>query len=642
MRSHWAGPAFALFCVSTLAAALEPEGAAPRSAATPTPLEAVVRRWLDAVGGERKAQKVKAVVIRSDISEDGVMGRVEERLDRDAWRRVTTEGTRTREEACADGAAWVRDWNGKVAELRGRDRRDQLTEAYIEALLYGGAARGIVASGETELLGEDESHTSALLRFAPKDGVPFELFLDKATALPVKVVRKPYNDTITLAPGDWRTVKGLKVPFSLRETAGDENAASTTTVREVVLDGGRAGSPIGRPQEGAKDYRFTAGHSALGIPFNFENDHLMVSGRVNGSKPLWFMLDTGAEATIVNKARIAELGVEPFGASSINGGGNSTDFAYAEVARFEVGGAALLNQRDGVIDLSGLEKIYGMPMGGLLGYDFFSRFVVRVNYDTKTIDLLEPSEYVYQGSGATVPFVLEGKCPHVASSISVPTVPPIEADLIVDAGAADNVNLTSPFVKANRLLELARKTPAGGPNTMAGSEKEFFAQTSVRGRLSGLTLGGATLKDIPCNLMVGTKGAYASTSFSGTIGEGVLHRFNTVYDYSRSAVILEPNAEHAKPFPARKTFGATFLSDGPDYTRFTVTGVRKASPAEAAGLKKDDVVVAADGKAASEMRLADVRKIITDEGAHHVLTIDRGGESVTIDLLVTLVPIDEN
>lgn len=641
MRSRWAGPAFAVFYVSTLAFASEPSGAAPPPA-SPTTLEAVVHRWLDAVGGERNPQKLRTLVLRSDVSEDGIAGRVEERLDLDAWRRVTTEGARTREEACVGGVAWFRDWNGKVVELRGRDRRDQRTEAYIAALLYGGAARGVVAGGEAELTGEDDAHGSFVVRFTPKDGVPFDLFLDKATALPVKIVRKPYNDTITLEPGDWRAVKGRKVPFSVRETAGDAGTPSMSTVREVVPESGRAAAAIARPRDGAKDYEFTTARSALGIPFNFENDHLMVSGRINGSKPLWFMLDTGAEATIVNKARIAELGVEPFGASSINGGGNSTEIAYAEVARFEVGGATLRNQRNGVIDLTGLEKIYGMPMGGLLGYDFFSRFVVRVNYDSKTIDLLEPSEYAYAGSGVTVPFVLEGSCPHVAASLTVSTGPPIDADLIIDAGAADNVNLTSPFVKEHRLLELARKTPAGGPNTMAGSEKEFFAQTSVRGKLAGLTLGEVMLNDIPCNLMVGTKGAYASTSFSGTIGEGVLHRFNTVYDYSRSALILEPNAEHAKPFPARKTFGATFLSDGPTYTRFTVTGVRKASPAEAAGLKKDDVVVAADGKPAAEMRLADLRKIITDEGAHHILSIERSGEPVSIDVVVTLVPIDEN
>ena len=212
----------------------------------------------------------------------------------------------------------------------------------------------------------------------------------------------------------------------------------------------------------------------------------------------------------------------------------------------------------------------------------------------------------------------------------------------MDSGAADNVNLASPFVKAHRLVELTRKTLPEGSNTMAGSEKEFFAQTSVRGRLGGITLGAFALKDIPSNLMVGTKGAYASESFSGTIGEGVLHRFNTVYDYSRSVMILEPNAEFEKPFPGRKTFGATFLSDGPGYTRFTVTGVRKASPAEAAGLKKDDVIVAVDGKAAAGLRLVDIRKLFTDEGARHVLTIQRGDDNVAIDVAVTLIPLDEN
>lgn len=641
MRSRQAGLALALICLPSLASALgEGGGAPPRSATAEASLATVVHRWLDAVGGERKVRSVRTVLVRSELSEDGIAGRVEERLDRDAWRRVTTEGARTREEICRDGSAWIKDWNGKVVELRGRDRRDQLTEAYIEALLFGGKALGIMAGGEAELSGEDDAHTNTILRFTPADGVPFELFLDKISALPTKVVRKPYDDTITLQPGDWRTVRGRKVPFSLRQTAGDRGATSTTTAREIAPGG--AVAPIGRPADGATDYRFAAARSALGIPFNFENDHIMVSGRVNGSKPLWFMLDTGAEATIVNKARMAELGVEPVGASSISGGGNSTDFAFAEVALFELGGATLLKQRNGVIDLSGLEKIYGMPMGGLLGYDFFSRFVVRVNYDAKTLDLLEPSEYVYEGSGAKVPFVLEGGCPHVASSITVPTAAPIEADLIVDAGAADTVNLASPFVKAHRLLELARKTPADGPNTMAGSEKEFFAQTSVRGRLGGITLGTFSLKDIPSNLMVGTKGAYASGSFSGTIGEGVLHRFNTIYDYSRSAMILEPNAEFEKAFPARKTFGATLLSDGPNYTEFTITGVRKASPAEAAGLKKDDVIVAADGKPAAELRLADLRKLFADEGSHHVLSITRSGESVTIDVAVTLVPLDEN
>jgi hypothetical protein len=575
----------------------------------------------------------KSVHVRFEASEDGLVSQVEEWIDGDSFRRITTNSGRTYEEVCRNGDAWIKDWNGKVRDLRGRDLTDQLTEAAVEAVLFRDGAQTLAAV---------ESPESHVVRFIPKGGAPIDVFLDKTTSLPTKIVRTTDDETITLMLADWRSVKGRRVPFSLRRSEGDDDAEATRKVLSVKMTGQAVTPQIGRPSDGRPDYRFASGRSAKGIPFNFENDHLMVLGRVNGSRPLWFMLDTGAEATIVNKTRMSELGIQAFGASSINGGGNSTEFAFADVARFEVGDVVLVDQRVGVIDLSGLEKIYGMPMGGLLGYDFFSRFVVRVDYDAKTIDLLEPSDYAYAGSGPTVPFVLEGRCPHLASTITVPSTPPIAADFIIDAGAADTVNLTSPFVKANRLLELARKKPAAGPNTMAGSEKEFFAQTSVRGRLSSITLGPFSLEDIPSNLMVGTKGAYASAAFSGTVGEGVLRRFNTVYDYSRSVMILEPNAVFAKPFAGRKTFGATFLSGGPDYTEFTITGVRAESPAEAAGFKKGDLVVAADGVPAAKLRLADVRKLFTEEGAHHAVTLKRGDGTVEVDVTVTLVSLDEN
>jgi hypothetical protein len=258
------------------------------------------------------------------------------------------------------------------------------------------------------------------------------------------------------------------------------------------------------------------------------------------------------------------------------------------------------------------------------------------------IDLFEPSDYAYAGSGTKIPFILEEGHPHVASTVTVGGEPPIAADFILDSGAADNLNLTAPFVKAHRLLDLARKTPAGSPNTMAGSEKEFFAQTSVRGKIGGLALGSVSLKDVPCNLMVGTKGAYASQSFSGTIGQGVLHRFTNVYDYARGVVILEPNADADKPFPPRKTFGATFLSDGADYHRFTVTAVRKDSPAELAGLKKDDVVAAIDGIPASKLTLGEVRKLLATEDVSRSIELTRGEDRVKIDVKVTTVSLDEN
>ena len=137
--------------------------------------------------------------------------------------------------------------------------------------------------------------------------------------------------------------------------------------------------------------------------------------------------------------------------------------------------------------------------------------------------------------------------------------------------------------------------------------------------------------------MVQTTGAYASAHYAGVLGQGVLQRFNHVYDYGRSTMILEPRGDPAQPFPPRRSFGVTLLAGGPDYTTFTVTGVTPKTPAEGAGLKKGDVLTAVDGKPASELRLADVRRLLLEDGAHRVLEVRRGEETVTLDFTVAVL-----
>jgi hypothetical protein len=595
-----------------------------------------------ATGGEAALARVGSAALRGDGLEGGVVGTVAESVDPDGFRRVTTQQQDTREETVAGKVGWLRDWNGHVRTLQGRDLADARAVAAIDALLYAGGVLAI-NRGRSRLIGEDDTHERWVVRIMPLGTTPFDVHIDKATALPVSIVRATYEDKVRLTLSDWRPAGGIVVPFAVQETGGGNDSKNTFTLKEFTPSKKRVRPPFTRPKDGPVDVSFTSGASALAIPFNFENDHIMIDGRIGDGPPIWFMLDTGAETTIINRPRMAGFGLVPFGASTIEGGGNTTDFAYTKVPRLTFPGVAITNQRDGVIDLTGLEKIYGRAMGGILGYDFFSRFVVRVNYDTKTLDLLDPASFKYEGSGKTLSFIIEeGGLPHIASTITVAgRNAGIPADMVVDCGAADTINLCSPFVRANDLLQLARSKPAGTPNVMAGSEKEFFAQTSVRGWLMAVTLGPFTLQEIPGNLMVATTGGYASTDMSGTIGEGILKRFTTTYDYARGAIFLEPNAEFAKQFPGRKTFGATFLSDGPDYRVFKVTAVRKGSPAEAAGLQEDDIVAALDGKPAAEFRLADLRLALSTDGSQHTLTVKRGDDSVMVAVTVTLISLDD-
>src|SRR5207245_3127562 len=150
------------------------------------------------------------------------------------------------------------------------------------------------------------------------------------------------------------------------------------------------------------------------------------------------------------------------------------------------------------------------------------------------------------------------------------------------------MTLPSPFVKANDLASLAGTNAR--VNRPAGLEKQFFAQNNVRGHIDRLALGRLAVESIPVNMSVNTQGAYASANFSGTVGEGIFHRYHVYLDYAHERVIFEPTPEAATPFPGRQTYGLSILSSGPDLRTYTVSAVRAGSPAETDGFKEGDTI----------------------------------------------------
>jgi len=162
----------------------------------------------------------------------------------------------------------------------------------------------------------------------------------------------------------------------------------------------------------------------------------------------------------------------------------------------------------------------------------------------------------------------------------------------------------------------------------------------VRGNLQRLTIGHLTVNNVPVNMSVNTKGAYASTNFSGTVGESIYSRYHCYLDYSNYRIILEPTPEANKPFPERETYGLTLLASGADLHTYTVAAVRPGSPAEADGFQKGDVISGEDGKNASELTLRELRDSLSHAGQHHAFEVQRSGERWATNLDVRLVSIE--
>jgi hypothetical protein len=609
---------------------LLPAAAAPAAAAQPSSANAidVVNRWRAAVHADGAP---RSAVITTASTEDGIPGSVRDSVSGSDFRRDIERGV--------DGSALLltkqrherRDWNGWLRKVRGPE---------LERFLTGVAEERIVVFGPPKEMGsaavsESDDHSAYVLRYQPEGGWTTTWYIDQKTFLPLKSVRPGDDSEVTTTYSDWRSVNGSMTPFhgAVTETDKPDYDWSRKSIRyERRLQNG-AFMPL---VAGRSDTSLAS--DAPPIPFKMEARHIVFDVSVNGRPPMGFILDTGADQSAINSTYLEGFGLKTYAATTTTGGGNSADYAYAAGATFTLPGVELRDQHVAALDQTGLERALGVKIGGILGYDFISRFVMDIDYRHQLITLRDPGTWKYSGQGVTVPVTFDNGIPHAQGSIGVPTKPAIPAYFIVDFGAAETATLTSAFVKSNDLTRLAQTNET--VNKPAGLENQFFAQNNVRGYLQRLTIGGLTVSNVPVNMSVNTTGAYASANFSGTVGESIYSRYHCYLDYSNDRIILEPTPEANEPFPGRETYGLTLLASGADLHTYTVAAVRAGSPAEADGFQKGDVISGEDGKSAADFTLGDLRESLAHAGPHHELEVQRGGSRRTSEVDVRLVSIE--
>jgi aspartyl protease/PDZ domain-containing protein len=614
--------------VLSIAFAASTAASAPAGTVTAQDL---VARWRKAVHAGGWDEPKTAVLTRLS-REDGIPGTVEEWVTTAGDYRRVVDRRFDRDEIVLTGQVTARrDWNGFIRNLRGKELERWRTAAFESAVIVFGPPKWMTEGA----VSQSDDHKLCLLRTTPPGGAPMTWSVDTRTWLPVESVRPGEDSEITTRYLAWGGAGGVTTPQRARvkETEKPEFSWRRTGLR---VETGAARREFEAPKAGATDVRLDA--NAPPIPFDFASSHIIFNVRVNGRAPIGFILDTGADQSVIHSRRLADFGITTYAKSTTAGGGNTAEYDYAAGVTFTLPGAELRRQHVAVLDQSGLERALGVPLGGLLGYDFISRFVVEIDYDKKVITLHDPKTWSYGGSGLSVPITFDSGIPFAEGTISVPTKPAIPAYFVLDFGAAETMTLTSPFVKANDLATLAGTNAT--VNRPAGLEKQFFAQNNVRGHIDRLVLGGLAVESIPVNMSVNTQGAYSSVHFSGTVGQGIYHRYHVFLDYARERVLLEPTPEAGRPFPERQTYGLSLLASGPDLHTLTVSAVRPGSPAETDGFREGDRIAAFDGRPAADLTLGDLRDRLSHQGEQHHLEIARGDEKLALAIEVRLVSLD--
>jgi hypothetical protein len=363
------------------------------------------------------------------------------------------------------------------------------------------------------------------------------------------------------------------------------------------------------------------------VPFDLYGNNIIVQVRVNNSRPVWCVFDSGASVNVFNDRAVKTLGLATHGTGTLDALGGTATGSFVEGATISLSGVEATNQRIAAVPLDALSAYSGRDVQGLIGNNFIQNFVVEIDYLHRTLTFHDPQAYNLAEARDAVELENRGGNPFVRADISLDGRGAITDWFLVDTGSNGTFSINRPFAEQHRLLEVIPKahTAEGAGGAGVGGETK-----SIDARINSIRLGRYTLRQ-PVVSISQDAGGYGEGTDAGFIGTDLLRRFTVVLDYQSHRMLLQPNADFREPFRVNMS-GLELITGATNYKVITVKHVRANFPAATAGLREGDEIVAVNGRPASAYGLDELAKMFKREGAEYRLAVRRGGKMMNARL----------
>ena len=229
-----------------------------------------------------------------------------------------------------------------------------------------------------------------------------------------------------------------------------------------------------------------------------------------------------------------------------------------------------------------LSSAYGMPIDGIIGYSFFRRYLVFIDYDNQEIKVYAPGTYKYPKGGyllkpqfSTLPMQVAG----------VRDNKPIMGKFYLDTGAGLCLLMNDDFVNDSAVFRKKRKMYATQAEGLGGKTD---VQLSV---VRELKIGPYRFHNVPAYVFNDEYNVTNYPVLGGLIGNDILRRFNVLLNYPQQEIYIKPNKHFLDSFDYSYTGLGFYLING----AITVTDIIKDSPAEKAGFQFDDIIIGVEG-----------------------------------------------
>ena len=402
------------------------------------------------------------------------------------------------------------------------------------------------------------------------------------------------------------------------------------------------------------------------ISFKLINNLVVIPVEVNGTK-LTFLLDTGVRSTIMfSLSEIDSLALND--AKSIRlrglGEGGSIPALKSSHNRLKIGEVIDINHTVYVVfDKSlSLSKRMGIPIHGIIGYDFFKNIIVKTNYNARKLSFYKPASYIEKKCKKCEVFDLTfyNNKPYlnVTNTIENDTG---NFTLLIDSGSSDAIWLFDDSILKKNIENKWFDDFLG-----QGLSGDIFGK---RSKIHKMRIGNFEMTNI--KVAFPSKESIENIKLfeerDGSIGGELLNRFTIIMDYPSKKITLKKNNKFKDPFhynmsgltmkhdgvvlvkKKRDSFnnrsneidGVTNIAVSTTYDfflapKYVVSEIRKESPSYLAGIKEGDEILSVNGTQAYQYNLYQIIGLFSSKAGKRItLKIKRNNTNLRKKFILT-------
>lgn len=374
------------------------------------------------------------------------------------------------------------------------------------------------------------------------------------------------------------------------------------------------------------------GAKKVEIPFERQGNFIIVKVVFEGLFPLRFILDTGAEHTILTKKEIPNLLGIPFERTiTLMGTDMKTQVIAHIIRKVKLQLTNVLFVKDIIVldeDYFQFDKFAGLDVHGVLGSEAFRGYVVKFDYSKQIITLFDPS--VFKPSDhrnfEELPIEIIRSKPYITTSAQILTDSVVQLKLLIDTGAGLSLLLHTYSTPG---LALPQKVIKGNIGSGLGGEIEGYV-----GRVRSLSIGSNQLINPVSNFqeLNELSDSVYLNGRNGLIGGEIMSRFNFIIDFNREKLYLQTNRYFKTKFSYDKS-GLILIAGGENLSIFTVHEVLPNSPAAEAGFQKGDQLIRINFTPSRFFGLGDInRKLQGRTGRVYRIIFSRNGQKMKTKL----------